>query len=101
MRGTQNAKTGPAEAESIAIAALGFLAGDEDRLGRFLGITGLGPENLRAAAGEPGFLASVLGYITEDEALLMAFAENAGWPPEKVARASAQLAGSQREPWEH
>jgi hypothetical protein len=80
-------------AESLAIQALGFLASDEERLGRFLALTGLGPENLRAAAASPGFLASVLAHITQDEGLLIEFASDANIPPEEIARAAARLGG--------
>jgi hypothetical protein len=81
------------QSEALAIEALGFLASDEERLGRFLALTGLGPENLRAAAASPGFLASVLAHVAEDEGLLIAFASAAGVRPEDVARASARLTG--------
>ena len=83
-----------AEAEELAIAALGFMAQDPDRIGRFLSITGLGPENLRQAAGQAGFLASVLDYLAQDERLLMAFAEVERIAPETVTRAHAALTGS-------
>lgn len=82
-----------ADPEAVAIAALGFIAGDPERLGRFLSLTGIGPETLRSAAGEPGFLARVLDHIAEDEALLLAFAANAGFAPEAVAAARRALAG--------
>jgi hypothetical protein len=81
------------DAASLAIAALGFLAADEERLGRFLALTGLGPESLRSAAGQPDFLAGVLTHLMEDEPLLLAFAAEAGQRPERVARAQAVLAG--------
>ncbi len=44
-----------AAAESIAIEALTFLAGNPARLDRFLALSGLGWDTLRVAAGEPGF----------------------------------------------
>jgi len=44
-----------AAAEHLAIAALGFIAGEPERLGRFLAITGIGPDSIRAAAREPQF----------------------------------------------
>ena len=61
------------EAESLAIKALAFLASDPERLGRFLAITGLGPETIRKAASNPGFLVAVLDYLANDETLLVAF----------------------------
>ena len=75
------------DAESIAVAALGFVAEDPETLGRFLGATGLGPQTLRAAAAEPGFLASVLEYLMGDEALLLVFAERHRLRPTMIAAA--------------
>jgi hypothetical protein len=80
-------------AAELAIAALTFLAGDEDRLGRFLALTGIAPTSLRAAAREPEFLLGVLDYVTGDEALLLAFANESGIDPEDAARARDALAG--------
>ncbi len=66
------------DAEGLAIAALGFIAGDAERLGRFLALTGLGPETLRQAARDKGFLGQVLDFMAEDELLLLAFAADVG-----------------------
>ena len=48
-------KKGRETAEALAIAALTFIAEEPERLGRFLALSGIGPESLRAAASEPGF----------------------------------------------
>ncbi len=80
----------PSEA---AIAALGFLAADPERLARFLALSGLGPHNLRRAAASPAFLGAVLDYLADDEKLLVAFAEERGWRPADVSRARESLAG--------
>ena len=80
-------------AQSLAVSALTFIAADSDRLSRFLGLTGLGPDNLRTAAADPAFLGSVLDYLVADEALLVEFAADAGLKPEAVARAYAVLRG--------
>ena len=50
-------------AEQLAIAALGFIAAEPERLGRFLALTGIGPDSIRAAAREPQFLAGVLDHL--------------------------------------
>ena len=76
----------------MAVAALGFIAGDGERLGRFLAITGIGPESIRAAAREPDFLLGVLDYLVSDESLLLAFARENGFEPEHVAHAREVLA---------
>jgi len=81
-------------ASRTAIAALGFLAADEERLERFLALSGLGPHNLRKAAADPAFLGAVLDYVVGDEPLLLAFAGNSGLRPTDVARARETLAGA-------
>jgi uncharacterized protein DUF3572 len=80
-------------ASTLAIAALSFIAEDPERLGRFLALTGIGPESLRAAAREPGFLLGVLDHVAGDEALLLAFSDSASVDPEDIARARNVLAG--------
>ena len=85
--------TSPDFGQSTAIAALAFLAADAERLQRFLAVTGLGPHNLRQAASDPAFLASVLDYLAADERLLVAFAAEQGLAPEAVAQARNALAG--------
>jgi hypothetical protein len=88
----------PAEvAEGLAIQALSYIAGEPERLGRFLTITGIGPEQIRAAAGEPGFLTGVLAYLASDEHLAAEFTAEAGCHPADIARAHHALGG---EPWE-
>ncbi len=93
----QNLRVNRQDAEDIAVQALGFLAGDPEKLERFLAMTGLGPENLRAAAQEPHFLAQIMDHMAGDESLLLAFAANQGLPPEKVMRAQQFLSGPPHE----
>jgi hypothetical protein len=80
-------------AESLAIQALNFLATEPARLERFLALSGLQIESIRAAAAEPDFLAGVLAHLGEDEPLLVAFAAEAGVTPAEVDRARCLLAG--------
>ena len=84
-------------AESLAIQALSFIAGEPERLGRFLAISGIGPEQIRAAAKEPLFLAGVLDHIASDERLLVSFATEIGIDPATIAKARKALGGG----WEH
>lgn len=86
-----------ADPEATAIAALGFLAADTERLGRFLALTGIDPGSLRAVAREPHFLGSVLDHLLGDEALLLAFAANHRIEPEAVVVARRRLGGSPAE----
>jgi hypothetical protein len=82
---------GPADAEAVAIAALGFLAADPERLSRFLAISGLDVAHLRSAAAEEGFLAGILAYLAADESLLLEFAAASGRAPEAIAAANLAL----------
>ena len=78
-------------AEIVAIQALNFIAGDSDRLGLFLAETGIGPQNLRAAAADPRFLASVLDFVLRDDATVTAFAKASELHPTNVAAAREVL----------
>ena len=79
-------------AEIVAIQALSFIAGDPERLGRFLAMSGIGPESIRAAAREPQFLLGVLEYLAADETLLIAFAAENTIPPGAVMEARETMA---------
>jgi hypothetical protein len=84
-----------AAAEALAARALGFLAADPERLGRFLALSGIDPRHIRTAAREPHFLAGVLDHVLADEAgLLVPFAAAEGIAPTEVAAARAALDGT-------
>jgi hypothetical protein len=78
-------------AEALAIQALAYVAGEPERLGRFLAVTGIGPDRIREAARESHFLAGVLDHVLDDERLLVAFAADAKIDPAEVARARDAL----------
>jgi hypothetical protein len=80
-------------AEGLAIQALTYLVEDPERLSRFLAVTGLAPEQIRAAAREPGFLAGVLEHLSADERLLTDFAGAAKINPAEVGKALVVLGG--------
>jgi len=81
------------QAEGLAIQALTFIAGDGERLGRFLAVTGISPAEIRSAAREPGFLTGVLEYMASDDRLIAAFASEAGLDPADIDRSRIALAG--------
>ena len=70
MRGEQTN-----DAETVALAALGWTLSDDARAGRLLALTGLSPEALRARIGEPDLLAAVLRFLEAHEPDLLACAE--------------------------
>lgn len=79
------------EAEGLAIQCLSLIAEDMEGLGRFLSSTGLGPETLRTAAQEPGFLLSVVEYVLADESLLLTASERLNVRPTLFAVARHKL----------
>lgn len=92
MPGSRKGHLAAEVAEVLAIQALGFIAQDEERLGRFLAITGMGPAEIRDAARDRHFLAGVLDYLVGDEELLVAFASHANVDPTTIAIAQQALA---------
>jgi hypothetical protein len=84
-------------AEIVAVQALGFIAGDPERLGLFLAESGIGPETLRTAAADPQFLASVLDFVLRDDATVKAFANVSQLHPTNIAAAREVLGDSK---WE-
>jgi Protein of unknown function (DUF3572) len=81
-------------AETLGLQALAFIAADEERFQRFLVSTGTTPDDARARAADPHFLAGVYDHMLADEALLVAFADTAGIAPEKIVAARYRLPGA-------
>lgn len=87
--------TSPEEAQTLGLSALAFLAGEAPRLGRFLALTGIGPDELRAAADAPETLLAVFDHLLGDESLLLLFAASRGIAPDAIAPAREALARTQ------
>lgn len=81
-------------AHLLAVEGLNFIANDQEVLDRFMDLSGLVPGHFRAAAGEPEFLAGVLSFLMDHEAVLLAFAATAGISPHRVAGAHLVLSGA-------
>jgi hypothetical protein len=88
----QNSSTVEGDGQALAIDALAWLAEDGERLQRFLALSGLGPQNLRRAAAEPGFLVAILDYLAGNEPLLIAFSDRVQHTPDHIMRARDRLA---------
>jgi hypothetical protein len=80
-------------AETLAVAALSFLASEPEHLGGFLAATGVGPDQIRKAAHDRSFLSGVLDHFSGNEPLLIALAQQQGIDPTEVERARAALGG--------
>jgi Protein of unknown function (DUF3572) len=82
------------EAESIALSAFMHLAQEDEKLTRFLDMTGLRPETVRAAAAAPGFFVAVLDHVASDEPLLLELAKALETKPERIMEARHTLSPS-------
>jgi hypothetical protein len=82
------------EAEVAALQVLGFLAADPERLQRFMDLSGLDVQAIRASATDPAFLAGLLDHLLSDESLLLIFAEEHGLRPERIQDLRRKLPGA-------
>ncbi|MEM7237630.1 MAG: DUF3572 domain-containing protein [Pseudomonadota bacterium] len=87
------------DAELLGIRILGWLSADSDRLGAFLGQSGLSGEDLRSRAADPDLLAFVVDFLLGDENALMACCHELGLPPDTPLRARAALPGGDAPHW--
>jgi len=91
---TNQAEIAAENAHLLAIEGLSFIVNDQEVLDRFMSLSGLAPDDFRVAAGEPEFLAGVLSFLMDHEAVLLAFAATAGISPNHVASAHLALSGA-------
>ncbi|MDZ4735072.1 MAG: DUF3572 domain-containing protein [Rhodospirillaceae bacterium] len=84
----------PADAETLALIALAHVASDDDLLPRFLALSGLDLDDLRARAQDPVMLGAVLDFLLAHEPDLIAFAEAQEIAPAAIARARRALPGA-------
>ena len=86
-------------AAGVAVRALGFIAGDSERLGVFLASCGAEAEDLRRQARDPAFLGFVLDFLLMEDESVLAFASEAGLDPHDVAAARRALPGGDVPEW--
>ncbi|MBD3765687.1 MAG: DUF3572 domain-containing protein [Rhodobacterales bacterium] len=87
------------EAETLALQALAWMAGQEGLLAAFLAETGADVAALAAGAHRPEVLAGVLDFLLADDARVTGFARDAGLPPDRPLRARAALPGGALPHW--
>ncbi len=75
----------------IGLLALGVVAGDDDLLERFLGLSGLDAGALRAGADDPVLLAALIDFLAANESDLVACAEAIGVTPAALVAAGPAL----------
>jgi len=87
----EQSKSGELSPETLALAALGWILGDQPRAERLLSLTGLTPDILRDRLADRGVQAAVLEFLTNHEPDLIAAAEALAVKPEDIAAAHERL----------
>lgn len=83
--------TNPHDAPTIALQALTFILNDPLRADRFVGVTGLTPDNLRGRLDDPAVLAAILAFLEAHEPDLIAAANMLGTTPAALVAARMTL----------
>ena len=83
----------PENAEILALEGLGWLAGEDEAIQRFLDLSGIDGTDLRAAAGSPGTAVAVLDFLLGNEELLVRFCDQAEVKARDVHMARHVLGG--------
>jgi hypothetical protein len=81
-------------AQTIALQALTFLAGDERALAGFLATSGMDRASLAVDAQNPAVLGGVLDFVMQSDDLLLAFCAQADVTPDSARRARQALPGA-------
>jgi hypothetical protein len=81
----------PTDPQAIALAALAATLRDARRAQRFIDLTGIGTDELRARAGEADLLAALIRFLEAHEPDLVAISEELGVSPELLVEARRQL----------
>jgi Protein of unknown function (DUF3572) len=79
-------------AETWALQALAWVLSEAGRADRFVALTGISPEDLRARAGDPSVLDAVLGFLEGHEPDLFECAKYLGIAPIELIAARQRLA---------
>jgi hypothetical protein len=79
------------DAPSLGLLALAAAVSDERRARRFLDLTGIGTDELRAKAGDPELLAALIRFLEAHEPDLLEVAEAMDVKPETLVAARRKL----------
>ncbi|WP_072793701.1 DUF3572 domain-containing protein [Cognatishimia maritima] len=89
----------PEAAETLALNALSWLAGNDELMPVFMGSTGVSAADLRERAGDPAFLGSVLDFLTMDDKWVIAFCDHFGLDYSAPLQARQALPGGGEMHW--
>ena len=81
----------PNDPHTLALAALAATLTDERRARRFLDLTGIGTDELRAKADDPALLSALIAFLEAHEPDLISVSEEVGVEPDRLAAARREL----------
>ena len=86
-------------ADTVALQALAWLAGNDELLPVFLGTTGASAKDLQTRVTDAEFLLSVLDFLMMDDAWVVGFCDAQGLKYETPMMARAALPGGEQVNW--
>jgi len=86
-------------AELLALQALGWLAANEELFSIFQGASGASEADIRSGARDAAFLGSVLEFLLQDDAWVVACCDHLGCGYDALSHARAALPGGQEVNW--
>lgn len=87
------------EAQTIALQALAWIAGNDDLFPAFLAATGASFDALRTRAADPLFLAAVLDFLLQEDPWVLDFCQAMALPPASLQSARTALPGGELPHW--
>jgi len=86
-------------AETIAIRAIAWLAGNDELLPVFIGATGASVEDLRVRLADSDFLGSVLDFLMMNDAWVVEFCDSTDLQYDQIMQARQALPGGAQVNW--
>jgi hypothetical protein len=83
----------PNDPYAVALGALAATLSDERRARRFLDLTGIETDELRARAADPSLLSALIGFLEAHEPDLLAVSDAIGVEPAAIVAARRSLDG--------
>jgi hypothetical protein len=83
------------ESSDIILKLLVFLSQDEERMTRFLALSGIDPQDLRERHGDPVFQGFLLDYLFQDDQTTSAFCDDVQISPEALMRVRRKMPGGE------
>lgn len=87
----------PTDPYALALAALAATLTDERRAKRFLALTGIGTDELRARAADPALLSALIAFLEAHEPDLLSVSEAIGVKADALVAARRQIDGHKGE----